>query len=78
MSTQQEKTQNAIDNLAPAMEALSKLPDNQFDEAILTLAVLTINTVIHRQGKQYTQGLFESALSHTGPLPIIVKKGTTH
>lgn len=78
MCTQKENIQSTLENLTPLMQALSKLPGNQFDEAIVTLATLTINTLIHRQGKLYIEGFFEAALLHTGPAAIIAQKGTTH
>lgn len=62
-------------NIDSLMREITELPEEEFDKALLQMAVLSLNTIHVRQGRKFLKGFVAGAMKEKGPLPIIRWQG---
>ncbi len=64
-----------IENL---MLEITKLPEDRFDTAVVTVAVIAVNTLRDKHGVQFIKDFMEAAISDEGDRPVLVWQGPQH
>jgi hypothetical protein len=67
-----------IENINDLMQALTKLPENEFDAAVTAVAVLSLGTLKQRHGRKYLKGFCHSAINDGGDTPCLNWQGPAH
>lgn len=65
----------AISNIEDLMQAITKLPESEFNDAVTTIAVVAVNTLRETHGTQFIKDFMEAAIADQGGRAILKWQG---
>ena len=68
----------AIENITAIMQALTTLPEDEFDEALVAAATLVNCTIKARRGRRFLKDFMQAAINDEGSQPVLVWQGRAH
>jgi len=67
-----------IENINDLMQALTQLPENEFDAAVSAVAIMVLGTIKQRHGRRYLKGFCHEIVNDSGGTPCLNWQGRAH